>query len=286
VRCDICGKLFTIVSVAVLLNLSDGLILGVDSAVTVFDANGISKVFEDSDKIFQLGLLRVGIATYGLAGLEGRTIGSFIREFERQAAITGNPKLSELPIQEVTEELRKFFLTVYTRYAESTFGIPFIQIPSDKKGSLGLIVGGFSPGAFLSEVWQIIIPWHEQPYTARRIYGPGQFGSAWFAAVDPIQRYIKGVDPAIAGELAEFVKGLLGRELSQAEIDGLNALLAKHECQTKIDGMPIRAGIDYVRFLVNLTINHYRFAATHPIVGGRAKLGVVTYKQESFKLLG
>jgi hypothetical protein len=37
------------VSVAVLLNLSDGLILGLDKAVTAFDANGISKVSEDSD---------------------------------------------------------------------------------------------------------------------------------------------------------------------------------------------------------------------------------------------
>jgi hypothetical protein len=244
------------VSVAVLLNLSDGLILGVDSAVTVFDANGISKVFEESDKLFQLGGLRVGIATYGVAGLEGRTVGSFIREIERRQS-PEQPKLSELTIEQVTEEVRKFFLGVYVRHFETVFGAPFDQISPEKKGSLGLIVGGFSPGAFLSEVWQILIPWHDQPNTAQRIYGQGEFGSAWFATVDPIQRYIKGIDPGLLLEVLDFLKKTLGRDLSQAEADELKALFSKYECRTKIDGMPIRAGIDYVRFLVNLTINHY-----------------------------
>src|SRR5262249_49059462 len=102
------------VSVAVVLNLSDGFILGVDTAITIFDANGISKVFDDSDKIFQLGELRIGIATYGVAGLEGRTIGSFLREFEQQFG----QRLAALTIAEIAEQLRIFFHAVYVRYAE------------------------------------------------------------------------------------------------------------------------------------------------------------------------
>lgn len=81
------------------------------------------------------------------------------------------------------------------------------------------------------------------------------------------------------------VQKFLARDLEQAEMDEIRAIVRKHQCATKIDGMPIRAGMDYVRFLVNLAINHYRFASTHPIVGGRAKLGVVTYKQASFQLV-
>ena len=68
-------------SVAVLANLSDGLIIGVDSAVTYSDANGIQKVFEDGEKLFQLAG-KMGVATFGVGGLEGRSIGSFIHEFE------------------------------------------------------------------------------------------------------------------------------------------------------------------------------------------------------------
>jgi hypothetical protein len=68
------------VSVIVLCNLSDGLIIGVDSAVTVADASGIRKVFNEGEKLklFQLAD-KIGVATYGLGGLEGRSIGSFIR---------------------------------------------------------------------------------------------------------------------------------------------------------------------------------------------------------------
>ena len=270
-------------SVAVLLNLSDGLILGVDSAVTIFDANGISKVFEESDKLFQLGGLRVGIATYGLAGMEGRTVGSFIREFEVEP--NNHQILPTLGIREIVELLRKFFLGVYTRYAENVFGLPFDQIPPDKKGSLGLLVGGFSADSFLSEAWEITIPWNDQPYSAKEIYGPGRFGSAWFAMSEPIQRYINGIDPTLTNELLALAKKFLARDLTPAEFDEFRKAVVGHQCPTKIDGMPIRAGIDYVRFLVNLAINHYRFTATHPIVGGRAKLGVVTYSQESFQLL-
>jgi hypothetical protein len=86
-------------------------------------------------------------------------------------------------------------------------------------------------------------------------------------------------------EIAEFTKKVAGRDLAQAEVDELFGLMRKYEYPAKVDGMPIRAGMDYVRFLVNLAINHYRFAATHPIVGGKAKLGVVTYAQESFQIL-
>jgi hypothetical protein len=159
-------------SVAVLLNLSDGLILGVDSAVTVFSGSDISKVFEDADKLFQLGSLRVGIATYGVAGLEGRTIGSFIREFETD----NRASLASMQLRDIVEKLREFFMGVYVRFAEQVFQIPFDQIPAEKKGSIALIVGGFSPGAFLSEVWEAVVPVHETAYSAREIYKRGEYG--------------------------------------------------------------------------------------------------------------
>jgi len=132
-------------SVAVLCNLSDGLIIGVDSAVTVADADGIRKVFDDGEKLFQLAD-KIGVATYGLGGLEGRSIGSFIREFE-----LSHPDVGQLPLREVVEQIRTFFTSVYIRFAERLFGIPFDQIPAVQKGTLGIIVGGFSPNEFLSE---------------------------------------------------------------------------------------------------------------------------------------
>ena len=270
-------------SVAVVFNLSDGLVLGVDSALTAFDTQGISKVFEDADKLFQLSNLAVGIASYGIAGLESRTVGSFIREFERTGFGEDNP--AELSISQAAERLRVFFLNVYVRNAEMVFGVPFDQIPAERKGSLGIIVGGLAPGQFLSEVWHIDIPWNNTENSAVRMFGPGEFGCAWFASSKPIHRYIKGIDYDLWVDLNARIEQILARPLTADENAQLAAVTAKHEYRIPTDSMPIQVGIECARFLVSLVIGHYRFTERDPIVGGRAKIGVVTYKQESFRLL-
>jgi hypothetical protein len=94
-------------SVAVVCNLSDGVIIGVDSAVTVSNADGIQKVFEDGEKLFRLAE-KIGVATYGLAGLEGRSIGSFVREFAQTHQDT-----EARSIKDIVEDLRAFFMQVY-----------------------------------------------------------------------------------------------------------------------------------------------------------------------------
>jgi hypothetical protein len=196
-------------SVAVLCNLSDGLIIGVDSAVTVSDAGGIRKVFGDGEKLFQLAD-KIGVATYGLGGLEGRSIGSFIREFELTY-----PEIGALPLRDVAEQVRVFFLTVYTRYAETIFGVPFDQIPADQKGILGIIVGRFSPNEFLSEAWEIQIPLNSGPNSARLVCDRGNFLVAWFATFAPIERYLFGFDRELLAETSNFMTQILGRPLTQ-----------------------------------------------------------------------
>ena len=212
--------------------------------------------------------------------MEGRSIGSFIHEFE-----LAHPDIANLPIGEVVESLRAFFIGVYVRYAEHLFGVPFDQIPADQKGTLGLIVGGFSPHAFLSEAWDIQIPSHREPQSARQICGPGNFIVAWFASFAPIERYIMGYDRGLLNETSTFIEGLLGRPLAAEEIERFAPIREKYSYHIMLDSMPIQVGMDYVRFLVQLAIQHYRFASPHPVVGGKAKLGVVTYKEENFRLL-
>jgi hypothetical protein len=266
-------------SVAVICNLSDGLVIGVDSAVTVADANGIQKVFEDGEKLFQLAA-KIGVATYGLGGLEGRSIGSFIHEFE-----LANPDVATLPIAEVVERLRAFFTNVYIRYGEQIFGVAFDQIPDDKKGILGLLIGGFSPGGFLSEAWHIQVPLNRAPHSASQICAPGNYNVSWFATYAPIERYLFGFDRGLLSEISSYVEGVLGRSLTQDEINNFAPIREKYAYRIMLDSMPIQTGVEYVRFLVQLVIQHYHFTSPHPVVGGRAKLGVVTYKEEYFKLL-
>ena len=266
-------------SVAVLCNLSDGSIIGVDSAVTVADANGIRKVFEEDEKLFQLAG-KIGVAAYGLGGLEGRSIGSFIHEFELT-----HPDISNLTIREVVERLRAFFMAVYIRFAEGVLGKPFDEIPAEQKGTLGLIVGGFSPRAFLSEAWHIQIPLNKDAGSASQICEPGHFQVNWFATFIPIERYILGYDRNLLSEISQFITGLLGRPLTPEEIANFAPIRDKYAYRIMLDSMPIQAGMEYVRFLVQLAIQHHHFASSHPVVGGKTKLGVVTYKEEDFRIL-
>jgi len=266
-------------SVAVLANLSDGLIIGVDSAVTYSDANGIQKVFEDGEKLFRLAG-KLGAATFGLGGLEGGSVGSFIHEFE-----LARPEIGTLAIKDVAEQLRAFFFEVYVRVGEKAYGVPFDEIPPEKKGILGLIVGGYSPGGFLSEAWEIRIPTHADPNSVRQICAPGTFLVAWFATCAPIERYLFGYDRGLLLDTSKFMEEIIGRPLTQEEIDRYTPIRDKHAYSIPVDYMPIQTGIEYVRFLVQLVIQHYRFTSTHAVVGGRDKIGVVTYKEEKFQIL-
>lgn len=266
-------------SVAVLCNLSDGVVIGVDSAVSVYDANGVRKVFADGEKLFQL-TDRVGVATYGIGGLEGRSIGSFIREFELE-----NPDLAQLPLSDSVERLRVFFMGVYVRSAEYLHGVPFDQIPAAEKGILGFIVAGFSPGMFLSEAWHVQLPWNNAEGSSQQVCEPGNFQVSWFATFGPIERYIKGFDQNLFAEMSALFETILGRALTPEEVNQLVETADKHAYRAFLDSMPIQAGIEYVRFLVTLVIEHYRLISEHPIVGGKVKIGVVTYKGEKFKLI-
>lgn len=270
-------------SVCVAFNLSDGVVMAVDSATTMVNSDGsISKVFMDVDKLFQLSNLKVGIATYGVAALEGRTIGSFVREFSVSPA---NNDLVALPLSEIVERLRVFFFEHYKDFAEKIHGAPFDQIPNNAKGTLGLVIGGFSANSFQSELWHIIIPEHATPGSSVQLKAPGVFGLNWFATSLPIERYLLGFDWSLLNQLEADFKAILGRDLTQPEIDRCLATLRQYEYQIQVNGMPIQGGIDCAKFLVNIVLGHYRFVETHPIVGGKAKVGVVAYDHSAFRIL-
>jgi len=265
-------------SVAVLCNLSDGVIIGVDSALTVTSANGVERVFEDGGKLFQIGK-KLGVATFGLAGLGGRSIGSFLHEFEGT-----HQGFEEWPIPETVESLRDFFVTKYKEAVAEAYGKPFEEVTETSWQTTGLVVVGYSPGSYLSEAWEIRIPDHVEPGSSRQVYKPGSFGLAWFALSDPIERYLYGISLQGLGEIADYVKELLNRDLTAEEYGKLLDIRRGQAYQVMTDSMPVKTGIAYVRYLVNHVIAHYRFTEPHPTVGGKAQIGVITYRGGEFEI--
>lgn len=274
-------------TVAVSCNLSDGIILGVDSAITLQVSGGVAKVYENAEKLFQLTEKPIGIATFGIGNIRARSIGSYLREFEIQDP---NKVVSKpATVEDIVEELRSFFLDIYNRTVvidfESETGKKFDELPDKKKPLLGLVVGGFSHGEYLSEVWRTVIPLHATHKSSQMHRDKGDFGSNWFATFEPIRRYIKGYDPKLLKELMDYFIQLRGSPFSTAEDSKIKEIVAKHEYQIPFVAMPIEEGIAHVRFLVELAINHHRFAIGAPIVGGKTKIGLVTYKGEKFRIL-
>lgn len=269
-------------SVAVVCNLSDGLVLGVDSAITITSSGEVAKVFENAEKLFKLENARIGIATFGMASMKGRSIGSFIREFEMSEAY--QDALCLAPISEVAEGLRVFFNNAYREFYEQIFELPFDQIEEGHKSTLGFVVGGFSPEAYLSECWRIVVPWHDTENSAEQVFGPGKFGAAWYAASEPIMRYMNGYDPLVVDNLYAEVERIAGRALTSEEKDSIDGVIMGRRYLMSFNGMPIGVGVEWTRFLLQLVIGHYRFAAPHPIVGGEPKIGVVTYRNDGFEI--
>lgn len=275
-------------TVAVSCNLSDGVILGVDSAVTVPTEIGIAKVYENAEKLFQLGKLPIGIATYGLGVMGSRSLGSYIREYEVKDPdkIVEGEKQGSYTLEEVSESLRKFFKDVYdkevTPLIEQQSGISIGDIPLEHLPAFGLVVAGFSAKQYLSEVWVLEVPHGEKAVCQRP---QGHFGTNWFATYGAIKRYVHGFEPVMINEVMAYTESILGRAYTEEEIDTVREIVGGYEYRIPFEAMPMREGIGHTRFLVELAINHHRFSEGAPVVGGKAKLGMVTYRGEHFQLL-
>lgn len=275
-------------TVAVACNLPEGVVLGVDSAVTLNNQKGqVVKVYENAEKLFQLGSRPVGIAAYGMGSLGARNVGSYVREFELKDP--GHVVSQPTTVAAITEELRRFFSAEYQSQIvpalEATKGKKFADIPDNEKPILGLVVGGFSDKAYLSEVWEITIPFHDKPGSAKQWCKEGEFRPVWFAINGPIVRYVKGYDPNLMTELVQHFGTLRGSPVTPSEQAAIQSICDKHEYAMPFMAMPIEEGAAYVRFVVEMVINHHRFAVGAPIVGGKARIGLVTYKGEQFRLL-
>jgi hypothetical protein len=282
------------VTIAISCNLSDGVILGVDSAVTVVAGSDHVKIWENAEKLFQIAERPIGVAIYGLAGFGDRSIGSYLREFE-----LSNPNgvlTAQNDLASVVESIRLFLHEKYHATivpAIQAAGQDFNQaLQAGTAPALGLVVGGYSSGQFLPELWHVLIPYNADPNSAVQRLDRGQLGTGWYSMYEPIVRYINGFDEQIFAELKSYVVGLLGRAFTPDEETQLTEIVDKYQYRVSFGSMPIAQGIEYVRFLVNLAIKHFHFSSgfghapfTEKVVGGRARLGVVTYKGGTFKIL-
>lgn len=272
-------------TIAVACNLSDGVVMGVDSAITIEgivqnlegqQLSGVLKVYNDAEKLFALSDLPICIVTHGIAILGKRTMQSYIAHFEQKPKKT---KMEDWEIKDVAENLWKYFSEIYKdmfeEALEQRYQKPFDEIDPKERPNLGLMVGGFSPREYLSEVWEVVVHSRNLDDGIRKIRGQGDFGSNWRGETEGVKRFHKGFSinhlDRVIGEILNYHDVKMTIDLQQK----IYSILNDAEFIIPWDGMPLQEGINYVKFCLDIMINQTKFVIGAPTCGGNVRIAVV-----------
>lgn len=292
-------------SIIVSLTVPDAVIVGVDSAASLAGirkeleglasnlpanimqwAHGpLMKVYGDADKLFPLGERPVGVATYGTPMIADRWLGSYLHEFVIKDP--GGVLSRDTTLQEIAQALSAFFLNIYETvvkpFVQDFRKIAFDEVPKEERPGFGFVIAGYSAGAYSPEVLHMFIPTNIAPEVMRK---QRELNLNWFGvSAEPLERYFKGYSQPILKSLLEQFEKIQGVPLSEQDKADIYAVLAKHEYPTTASIMPVSAGVEYVRFLLELVINHYRFDIGIPAVTAPIRIGRATYASGKFEIL-
>lgn len=276
-------------SIAIVCNLSDGVIFGADSAITVTASvrpqdpplGLIAKVYNEAEKVFRVAEWPVGIVSFGVGMMESRSIGSYIEEFEATIVEHRRTEFEKMAVKDIATEIGNFFYPKYKTSIEDKVKQQAMSQQPDKSNQqtrmpvLGLVVAGFSPGDYLAEVFDTSIPTvipGKEPNIIRR---QGNFGSNWFGNFLPISRLIKGMDPGLLNKVIDYFVKERGVSFTDSDRVRLQAIVGEFENQIPYAAMPLKEGVEHVRFLLNTVIGITRWAVGAPVCGGSIRIGIV-----------
>ena len=245
----------------VALAVSDGLVLAADSRLTlqypkVFPGYKIAS--DSANKLFSIG--RVAMATYGEAFVLGRSINSFVSEFQ---ASLGDTK------PDVNDTAKRFAEFFGKYYDQSVSG----KEPSDRP-AIGFILEGYdSTGTGI--ILQLEFPSTRVALRNGHNTRDSQ-GATWFGQTDVIQRLVKGRDPSLLSLPTVVELPLEKRSQLSSEVQGMEYVIP-------FNYFMLQDAIDFALAMVQATVDMQRFSfgtsATSgaiPGVGGSVDVIAVT----------
>ncbi len=247
-------------TICIAVKAAEGLVMAADSMATVERTmhtwqgeRRVGKTFVHANKIARFRSAPVGLMTWGLPGIGPRPLQSLILEFEQTAAADGDE------VSEVAEEFAAFLKAHY----DLEYGPP-------NQPELGVYVGGYSKGAYVSDGYVAVLPSTSRPTQIRpNLTGNApDFGVNWYGDIVPLLRLIKGLDPLAIAELIR--RGASRHVVQQWMDDGVGQM------PLLVDGMPLQDAIDLAAFLVQVTIGCSRFSLAAPTCGGDFDIAVIT----------
>lgn len=263
-------------TVAIALQVHDGVILASDSAITLNDPSlappsNILNVYANGNKIFNIVKgLPIGGAFYGMANIGSSSISTLMKDVRRR--FNGEDQSStgwiidplSYSIESVAIKVRKFL-----------FEENFLRLGSALPGAqFGFFLAGYGATSQLSEVWSFTINGTacEMPVC---VQARGSSGCIAGGDPDAFARLVNGYSLALGplltkeGVPPEQVNKILGA----AQKLSLNLVEAP---------MPIQDAIELAEFFVSTTGTLARFKRGFATVGGPTESAAIT-KHEGFR---
>lgn len=242
-------------TVVVGIALSDGLVMAGDSRLTQQTFPQARVISDSGTKVFGIG--KFGVATYGEAFLEKRTIASWVDDFRAK---------EQKPLDDIdgfADRFAKFFNAVYLR--SYPVGGP--------QPALGFLMGGYD-SAGKGKILFIEFPKTTAPQLSADTHDKP--GIQWNGQTDVIQRLVMGYDPTM-GALPTF------NSLTADQQKSFGAELPRLQYNIAWNALMLQDGIDLATTFIKTTINMQRFANGTlmspfgiPGVGGSIDILVVT----------
>ncbi len=251
-------------SLGVVIKGSDGIVLAVDSRVTLnAQRKGMPSItinFDNASKFLHFSPPHdfIGAVTYGTAIIGQRTAHSFIPEFEQSILSKSKERLK---IISYARKLSDFYMN---RWQELT--------PKDYKGlPINFIIGGYDKDEPYGSVYLFNIPNMPKPEPKN----PNDFGMTWGGQLEIASRIIQGCDP----RFIDVVKNTL--KLNDDQVNLLITALRKNlGFPIPYAILPLQDCVDLAIFLIRSTITAQRLSIGIRGVGGLIEVATVKRTQK------
>jgi hypothetical protein len=251
-------------TIAMIVKIGDGLVLGSDSASTFIDAQGSwHNSYFNAEKLFNLVKgLPVGAVTAGLGSLDGRSISNLSKELRARLCDLAKPEWYLNPqaytIEDVANRMKAFF---FDEYYKATYGT---LEPTEAPG-LNFLVGGYGAGQRHSEVWSVDVA--QGQCTVGCVGDSSTSGVQWIGMREALDRLVRGYSATV---YAQLVKSGVPEAEAAAFLSNLPV------AQLVNPGMPLQDAIDLVNYLVEVTNGFVRFAPGAPAVHPPTDIAAIT----------
>jgi hypothetical protein len=269
------------VTINIAVAVAEGLVMAADSWTQMSDdAGNVSTTHSGTEKVTELGNRQIAVMIHGLGSIQNRSILSLIREFEFIEYAKQPCAIDGWTVFESSEKLAAF---IESRYS-AAYPAPAAG-ENESRPSLGLIVGGFSPGEFFPEVVSVKFPGpavkREHPGADLTAKPSGGWYVDFWGMRAALKRLLFGFDLQSLESAFNFLQwaeterqrgrtdlGHIPAPPAISPTAALGTLAPLEIIDHRLDGMPLQEAVEFADFLGTVSIGYDKFSKGQRSVGG------------------